>query len=66
MFRGALRVVFTVVVPLALMTTYPARALLGTLALSRARSSSAARSRSPAFARFVWLRSIGHYTSASS
>src|SRR5512142_3143677 len=28
-FRGALRVIFTFVVPLAIMTTFPARALLG-------------------------------------
>ena len=35
-FRGALRFVFTFVFPLALMTTYPAQALLGKLAPSTA------------------------------
>ena len=35
-FRGAWRVVFTVVVPLAVMTTYPALALLGRLDLRTA------------------------------
>jgi len=65
-FRGALRVVFTVVVPLALITTYPARALLGTLALSQGALILVGALAFSAFARFVWLRSIGHYTSASS
>ena len=32
MFRGALRFVFTFVFPMALLTTYPALALLGRLA----------------------------------
>src|SRR5205823_4591984 len=32
-FRGVVKFVFTFVVPLALMTTYPAQALLGTLDL---------------------------------
>jgi ABC-2 type transport system permease protein len=66
-FRGVLRVVFTWVVPLAIMTTFPARALLGKdfgpldglAALAGALAFSGA-------ARWVWLRSIGHYTSASS
>jgi ABC-2 type transport system permease protein len=30
-FRGALKIVFTFIIPLALMTTYPAEALLGRL-----------------------------------
>ena len=33
-FRGALRIVFTFVIPLALMTTFPAEALLGRLPLA--------------------------------
>lgn len=32
-FRGVMHLVFTFVIPLALMTTFPARALLGTLSL---------------------------------
>jgi ABC-2 type transport system permease protein len=65
-FRGAWRVLFTFVVPLALMTTYPALALLGRL---DARTTVVALLGAVAFtlfARAVWMRSIGHYTSASS
>jgi len=65
-FRGALRVVFTFVLPLALMTTYPARALLGGLGPGDAGAALATALVFAAFARFVWLRSIGRYTSASS
>jgi ABC-2 type transport system permease protein len=60
------RVLFTFVVPLALMTTYPALALLGRL---DARTTGLALLGAAAFALFaraVWMRSIGHYTSASS
>ncbi len=65
-FRGALRVVFTVVVPLALMTTYPARALLGTLAPRQGALAFAGAIVFFALSRVVWTRSIAHYTSASS
>jgi ABC-2 type transport system permease protein len=65
-FRGVWRVVFTFVVPLALMTTYPALALLGRLDLATALGALAGAVAFGAFARLVWLRSIGHYTSASS
>ncbi len=65
-FRGAWRLVFTFVLPLALMTSYPALALLGRL---DARTGALALGGALAFgaaARAVWLRSIAHYTSASS
>jgi ABC-2 type transport system permease protein len=65
-FRGALRFVFTFVIPLAIMTTFPSMALLGRL---RPRSAAIAVLGSAAFAllaRRVWLRALGHYTSASS
>jgi len=65
-FKGTLRIVFTFVVPLALMTTYPAEALLGRLA---ARTAALAVLGSLAFSlagRLVWTRAIGRYTSASS
>jgi ABC-2 type transport system permease protein len=65
-FRGAWRVLFTFVVPLALMTTYPALALLGRLA---APTVAAALGGALAFfllARLVWRRAVGHYRSASS
>jgi ABC-2 type transport system permease protein len=66
-FRGALRAVFTFVVPLAIMTTFPARALLGKdFGVLDGAASLAGAVAFAAFARFVWLRSIGRYTSASS
>jgi ABC-2 type transport system permease protein len=65
-FRGALAVIFTIVIPLALMTTYPAMALLGTLEPARAAATVGGALAFAAFARWVWLRSIGRYTSASS
>jgi ABC-2 type transport system permease protein len=63
-FRGVLSFIFTFVIPLAVMTTFPALALLDKLA---AASAMAALIGSIAFAlaaRAVWLRAIGHYTSA--
>jgi ABC-2 type transport system permease protein len=52
-FKGVLAFIFTFVIPLALMTTFPAEAMLGSMVFAF-------------IARRVWLRSIGHYTSASS
>lgn len=63
-FRGAWRVVFTVVVPLALMTTYPAMALLGRLEPGTALAAVLGTFLFSAFARAVWRSSIAHYTSA--
>jgi ABC-2 type transport system permease protein len=65
-FRGAWRFLFTFVVPLALMTTYPALALLGRLDALTALAAVAGSLAFAAFARLVWTRSIAHYTSASS
>jgi ABC-2 type transport system permease protein len=48
------------------MTTYPALALLGGLDLLSAALASAAALAFAAFSRYVWVRAIGHYTSASS
>ena len=67
MFRGvSLRLFFTVVFPLALLTTYPARALLGKLTMPKAGLVLPAASPSPGVARAVWKKAIGYYTSASS
>lgn len=63
-FRGALRVVFTVLLPLGLMTTYPAEALLGRLDVTTLLAALAGSAVFAVAARLVWLRSIGHYTSA--
>ncbi len=65
-FRGAWRLVFTFLVPLALMTTYPALALLGRLRPATALAAFAGAAAFGLLARRVWLLSIGHYTSASS
>jgi len=65
-FTGFFRVLFTVVIPLALMTTYPAEALLGQLPLSTLGLALAGTALFSAAARLIWLRAIGRYTSASS
>jgi ABC-2 type transport system permease protein len=65
-FRGALHFVFTFIVPLALMTTYPAEALLGRLEWSTLLSSLAGTVLLALISRQVWLISIRRYTSASS
>jgi ABC-2 type transport system permease protein len=65
-FRGILRAVFTFVVPLAIMTTFPARALLGKdFGPADAAGAVAGAVAFALFARVVWLRSIGRYTSAA-
>ena len=65
-FRGALAIVFTYVLPLALMTTYPALALLGKLTAPVALGAVLSTLAFAAFSRLVWRLSIGKYTSASS
>jgi ABC-2 type transport system permease protein len=65
-FKGALRILFTVVFPLALMTTYPAQALLGQLSLSRALLVALGGVLFATLSRLVWRQSLRAYTSASS
>jgi ABC-2 type transport system permease protein len=64
-FRGTLSF-FTFVIPLALMTTYPALAMLGRLTPSTLLLAFAGSMLFALLARLIWLRSIGKYTSASS
>lgn len=66
LFKGAFRFVFTFVIPLGLMTTYPAEALLGALSTSTALLSALGSLAFATVARLVWLRALGRYTSASS
>ena len=66
MFTGALRFVFTYVIPLALMTTYPAMALLGTLEGGTWIVALAGGVVFSGLARAVWTMSLSRYTSASS
>jgi ABC-2 type transport system permease protein len=65
-FKGTLRFVFTFVFPIALMTTYPALALLGKLDGRTAALALAGGIAFAALARWVWLRALAMYTSASS
>ena len=65
-FRGVLRFVFTFVIPLALMTTYPAQAMLGKLTAQTLLFAVVGSVLFALLARLIWLRSIGKYTSASS
>jgi ABC-2 type transport system permease protein len=65
-FRGALRIVFTFVFPIALLTTYPALALLGRLDARTAATAVGGGLIFAALARAVWKRALGLYTSASS
>lgn len=65
-FRGVMRMVFTFVIPLAVLTTYPAEALLGRLPVSRAFGAIAVALVALTVSRVVWVRAIARYTSASS
>ncbi len=65
-FRGAYRVIFTFVIPLAVMTTYPAMALLGQLTLTTGLACVGAAVVAAVLARAVWGLALRSYTSASS
>ncbi len=65
-FRGGWWFLFTFVVPLALMTTYPAEALLGRFTWGEVALSVGGASLAAIVARLVWKGSIRNYTSASS
>lgn len=65
-FHGALQIIFTAVFPIALMTTYPALALLDKLSLINTIVCIAGGFAFAAVARFVWSRALRNYTSASS
>jgi ABC-2 type transport system permease protein len=65
-FRGWLKIVFTFVIPLALMTTYPAEAMLGRRSGLGLLVPLACAIVFAVLARLVWARSISRYTSASS
>lgn len=63
---GVLRILFTFVFPLGLMTTVPARALLGRLDASAAAGALLGGVLFALGARLVWRRAVASYTSASS
>lgn len=65
-FRGLLSVLFTFVIPLAVMTTYPARALLGSVEPSSILVAAGMASLFAGVSRRIWRTAVGRYTSASS
>ncbi len=65
-FRGAWRFVFTFVIPLALMTTYPAMALLGDLDARTALLALGGALTAFTLSRLAWRAALRNYTSASS
>ena len=65
-FRGAWRIVFTFVIPLALMTSYPAMAILGRISRTTGLACLAGAAVFFALARTIWSLAIRTYTSASS
>jgi ABC-2 type transport system permease protein len=65
-FRGALAFVFTFVIPLALLTTYPALALLGRATPRHIATAAAVALMLLAISRVVWKRSIRSYAGASA
>jgi ABC-2 type transport system permease protein len=65
-YRGVWRIVFTFVIPLAVMTTYPAEALLGRLDPTTALAAVGGSLFFATLARGVWNQAIKRYTSASS
>jgi ABC-2 type transport system permease protein len=62
----ALRWIFTYIFPLALMTTFPAKALLGKLDPGSAGLALLGGVAFAVLARLVWTRAVRFYTSASS
>jgi ABC-2 type transport system permease protein len=66
MFPGAWRFVFTFVLPIAVMTTYPAEALLGKLGAETALATIGGALALVVVSRLVWRLAIRNYTSASS
>jgi ABC-2 type transport system permease protein len=65
-YRGALGFLFTFVIPLALMTSYPAWALLGLLEPGRITIAIVFGLAFSLGSRLVFRRAVGRYTSASS
>jgi ABC-2 type transport system permease protein len=63
-FRGALALLFTFVIPLAVMTTYPSLALLGKAGVSRLAIATVVAAFFVLLSRYAWVRAIRRYTSA--
>lgn len=65
-FPPLLRALFTFVIPLLVMTSYPAEALLGRLSFGTVAKLAAISAALLLLARWLWNRAVGGYTSASS
>jgi ABC-2 type transport system permease protein len=65
-YRGLARVVLTMVIPVAIVTSYPALALLGRLEATLAAQAAAVAAGMLAVSRFAWVQALRRYTSASS
>jgi len=65
-FRGALALFFTFVIPLALMTTYPALALLDKATPHHVLTALCVAAALLTISRWVWRRSLRSYTGASA
>jgi ABC-2 type transport system permease protein len=65
-FRGLWRWVFTFIIPVAVMTTYPAMALLGRLDAQTALATIGGALGLLVLSRVIWRYAIRSYTSASS
>jgi ABC-2 type transport system permease protein len=65
-FRGPLKLVFTFVVPFAVMTSYPAQSLIGELERGQVLGALLSAGTLAVLARMAWLRGVRGYTSASS
>lgn len=65
-FPGTWRFVFTFILPIAVMTTYPAEALLGRLGAETALATIGGALALAVVSRLVWRLAIRNYTSASS
>ncbi|HVS13475.1 MAG TPA: ABC-2 family transporter protein [Thermoanaerobaculia bacterium] len=63
-FRGAFSILFTFVLPLALMTTYPAMALLGRIDWTRTAGGLVTAGLFLLLSRWAFRAAIGRYTSA--
>jgi ABC-2 type transport system permease protein len=63
-FRGALRFAFTFIIPLAVMTTFPAQAMLDRLPAHAVFGAMIGSIFAFVVSRLIWLRSIARYTSA--
>ncbi len=63
-YRGAFQVLFTFVIPLAVMTTFPALAVLGRIEAGQIALAIGLAALFVTLARLTWRSALSHYTSA--